>query len=186
MARPWFKVRWTQWVPGAIERSTYVLCSSLALAFVLWQWQPIGLQVWSVQDPLARSIVWALFAAGWALVLLSTFLINHFDLFGLRQAWLPLVGKPYAPVPFVTPLLYRMVRHPLYLGFLMAFWLTPHMTLAHLAFALLMTGYILAGIRFEERDLLAVHGAQYEDYRRRVPMLVPGLAQRSADRGQEA
>jgi protein-S-isoprenylcysteine O-methyltransferase Ste14 len=174
MARKWFKERWTQIIPWAIERSTFVLCASLALALLMWQWRPIGIQIWSVQDPVARVLLWTLFASGWGLVLVVTFLINHFDLFGLRQVWFPLVGKPYTQVRFVTPLPYRLVRHPLYFGFLLAFWMTPNMTLAHLGFAILTTAYILIAIQFEEKDLVAEHGAAYEDYRRSVPMLLPG------------
>jgi protein-S-isoprenylcysteine O-methyltransferase Ste14 len=173
MARPWFKARWTRIVPPPVERSTYVLAASLALALVFWQWRPIGITVWSVEDPVARALLWTLFAGGWSTVLAVTFLINHFDLFGLRQVWLSLRGRPYTPVSFRTPLPYRHVRHPLYLGFMLAFWATPHMTVAHLLFALLTTGYILIAIRFEERDLVAQHGARYEHYRRTVPMLVP-------------
>jgi protein-S-isoprenylcysteine O-methyltransferase Ste14 len=174
MARRWFKERWTQIVPWTIERSTYVLCASLALLLLFWQWRPLGFQIWDIQDPTARLVIWLLFAAGWGLVLIVTFLISHFDLFGLRQVWLPLVGRPYTPVSFRTPLPYRVVRHPLYLGFLFAFWMTPHMTLAHLVFAAATTIYILVAIQFEEGDLIAEHGRAYEDYRRRVPMLVPG------------
>ena len=174
MARPWFKERWTQIVPWTIERSTYVLCASLALVLLVWQWRPIGIQVWSIENEAARAVLWTLFAAGWGTVLVVTFLINHFDLFGLRQVWLPLVGKPYTPVNFVTPLPYRHVRHPLYLGFVLAFWMTPNMTLAHLVFAIATTAYIVIAIQFEEHDLLAEHGAAYEEYRRNVPMLLPG------------
>jgi protein-S-isoprenylcysteine O-methyltransferase Ste14 len=173
MARPWFKAWWTRIIPPAVERSTFVLAASLALALVFWQWRPIGITVWSVDEPAGRALLWALFAAGWGTVLVVTFLINHFDLFGLRQVWLSLRGQPYTPVAFRTPLPYRHVRHPLYLGFMLAFWATPHMTVAHLLFALLTTGYILAAIQFEERDLVAQHGARYEHYRRTVPMLVP-------------
>ncbi len=179
MARRWFKERWTQIVPWAVERSTYVLCASLALSLLMWQWRPIGFPIWTVQEPAARVVLWTLFASGWGLVLVVTFLINHFDLFGLRQVWLPLIGKPYVPVRFVTPLPYRYVRHPLYLGFLLAFWMTPHMTLAHLAFAGLTTAYILIAIQLEERDLVAEHGAAYEDYRRTVPMILPGPRRRA-------
>jgi methanethiol S-methyltransferase len=173
MARRWFKERWTQIVPWAIERSTYVLCASLALLLLFWQWRPIGIQIWSVDNTGLRIALWALFAAGWATVLVVTFLINHFDLFGLRQVWLPLAGKPYTRVSFRTPLPYRFVRHPLYFGFLLAFWMTPTMTLAHLLFACATTAYIILAIQFEERDLVFEHGVGYEEYRRAVPMLIP-------------
>jgi len=175
MARRWFKERWTQIVPWAIERATFVLCASAALLLLFWQWRPIGIAVWTIENGYARLIVWTLFAAGWGTVLVMTFLINHFDLFGLRQVWLPLIGKPYTPVPFCTPLPYRIIRHPLYFGFLLAFWMTPHMTLAHLVFAVATTGYIVLAIQFEERDLLSEHGGSYAEYRRKVPMLLPGM-----------
>src|SRR5580658_9439519 len=122
MARRWFKERWTQHIPWAIERSTYVLCASAALLLLFWQWRPLGIAIWTVENPIGRSVLWLLFALGWGTVLVMTFLINHFDLFGLRQVWLPLIGRPYKPVAFRTPLPYRIVRHPLYLGFLLAFW----------------------------------------------------------------
>jgi protein-S-isoprenylcysteine O-methyltransferase Ste14 len=173
MARRWFKEWWTQVVPWAIERSTYVLCASLALLLLFWQWRPIGIQIWSVDNPAIRAVLWALFAAGWGTVLVVTFLINHFDLFGLRQVWLPLIGKPYSRIEFRTPMPYRYVRHPLYFGFLLAFWMTPAMTLAHLVFAIATTAYILLAIQFEERDLVTEYGSEYEDYRKRVPMLLP-------------
>jgi methanethiol S-methyltransferase len=173
MARRWFKERWTQIVPWTIERSTYVLFASLALLLLFWQWRPIGIEIWSIDNAIARVVLWMWFAAGWATVLTVTFLINHFDLFGLRQVWLPLVGRPYRRVPFRTPLPYRFVRHPLYFGFLLAFWMTPRMTLAHLVFAVATTAYIVLAIQFEEQDLVAEHGAAYEGYRRSVPMLLP-------------
>ena len=173
MARRWFKERWTQIVPWTIERSIYVLFASLALILLFSQWRPIGITIWSVEAPAARALLWTLFAAGWSTVLIVTFLINHFDLFGLRQVWLPLIGRPYTRVSFRTPLPYRFVRHPLYLGFLFAFWMTPTMTLAHLVFAVATTAYIVLAIQLEERDLVAEHGASYERYRRSVPMLLP-------------
>ena len=173
MARPWFKARWTRIVPDPIERSTYVLLSSLALILLFAYWQPMGGVVWAVADPVGRIVLYSLFAFGWALVLVATFLINHFDLFGLRQVWLYLTGRPYTHPSFGTPLLYRIVRHPLYVGWFFAFWMTPTMTVAHLVFAVATTVYILLAIQFEERDLVTYHGQAYEDYRRRVPMLIP-------------
>jgi protein-S-isoprenylcysteine O-methyltransferase Ste14 len=181
MARPWFKERWTQIVPWTIERSTYVLFASLALLLLFWQWRPLGTAIWTVDNSTARILLWTLCAAGWATVLIVTFLINHFDLFGLRQVWLPLTGRAYTRVTFRTPLPYRFVRHPLYLGFLLAFWMTPAMTLAHLVFAIATTAYIVIAIQFEEHDLVAEHGAAYERYRRQVPMLVPGRRQLTND-----
>jgi protein-S-isoprenylcysteine O-methyltransferase Ste14 len=176
MARRWFKERWTRIVPWSIERSTYVLCASLALLLLFWQWRPIGIEIWTVDNPFIRATLWTLFAAGWGTVLVVTFLINHFDLFGLRQVWLPLVGKPYSRIPFRTPMPYRFVRHPLYFGFLLAFWMTPTMTLAHLVFAVATTAYIVLAIQFEESDLAAEHGAAYLAYRREVPMLLPRVS----------
>ncbi len=158
---------------SVVERSTYVLFSSLALILLFSAWRPMGGVVWSVTDPAAQVVLRVLFAFGWLLVLVSTFLINHFDLFGLRQVWLNLIGRPYTSLSFKTPGPYRLVRHPLYVGWFFAFWMTPTMTLAHLVFAIATTSYILLAIRFEERDLVAFHGRAYEDYRRRVPMLVP-------------
>ena len=180
MARKWFKEWWTRIVPTPIERSTYVLFSSLALILLFWQWRPIGVVVWSVDDPTARLVLRALFAFGFGLVLVSTFLINHFDLFGLRQVWLFLLGRPYSELRFGTPGPYRLVRHPLYVGWLFAFWMTPTMTAAHLLFSVATTAYILLAIQWEERDLSRDLGGSYEDYRRSVPMLVPFTARRSA------
>jgi protein-S-isoprenylcysteine O-methyltransferase Ste14 len=150
-----------------------VLCASLALLLLFWQWRPIGVQIWFVENAAARVVLWTLFAAGWATVLIVTCLINHFDLFGVRQVWLPLIGRPYTKVSFRTPMPYRFVRHPLYFGFLLAFWMTPSMTLAHLVFALATTAYIVLAIQFEERDLVHEHGAAYQEYCRHVPMLLP-------------
>lgn len=173
MARPWFKDAWTRIVPEPAERSTYVLLSSLALILLFWQWRPMGGVGWSVEDPTGRLVLRGLFAFGWALVLMCTFLINHFDLFGLRQIWLHLIGKPYTRLRFVTPGPYRLVRHPLYVGWLFAFWATPTMTVAHLVFAVATTAYILVAIQLEERDLVREHGNAYEQYRQGVPMLLP-------------
>ena len=175
MARKWFKDWWTRIVPKPLERSTYVLFSSLALIMLFWQWQPLGGFVWSIEDPFGVIVLRVLFAFGWALVLISTFLINHFDLFGLRHVWLYLLGRPYTTLRFGTPGPYRLVRHPLYVGWLFAFWSTPTMTLAHLLFSVATTAYILMAIQFEERDLMREHGEAYEAYRESVPMLIPFL-----------
>ena len=175
MARPWFKRAWTKFVPKPVERSTYVLFSSLALTLLFWQWRPMGGVIWSVEDPVGVAVLYGLFAFGWGLVLVTTFLINHFDLFGLRQAWLFLQGKPYTRLEFKTPALYRIVRHPLYVGWFFAFWMTPTMTVAHLLFALATTAYILIAIQFEERDLVTEHGEAYDNYRKQVPMLIPSM-----------
>jgi protein-S-isoprenylcysteine O-methyltransferase Ste14 len=181
MARPVFKRWFTRVVPESAERSTYVLASSLALIVMFALWQPLGGMVWSVQDASIRGAIWGAFAFGWLLVLVATFLINHFDLFGLRQVWLQLVGKPYTHLAFRTPALYRYVRHPLYVGWLFVFWSTPTMTLSHLLFAIATTGYILIAVRFEERDLVDHFGTTYSDYKRRVPMLVPFTGKKNVD-----
>jgi len=175
MARPAFKRWWTQIVPPEAERGTYMLLSNAALALLFWQWRPIGGVVWSV-DGLPSALLYAGFGLGWVVLLTSTFLINHFDLFGLRQVWLHLRGQPYSHLPLEAPGFYRHVRHPLYVGWLLIFWCTPTMTMAHLVFALGLTAYILIAIRYEERDLVDLHGEAYAEYRRRVPMLVPRLA----------
>jgi protein-S-isoprenylcysteine O-methyltransferase Ste14 len=172
MARPGFK-RWSaRFIPGVAERSTYVLLSCLALLMLFRYWRPIGGVVWTREDTAGRAVLYAVFGAGWLVVLAATFLINHFDLFGLRQVWLYFRGRPYTPLRFTTPALYRVVRHPLYVGWLLAFWATPLMTSAHLVFAVTLTVYILAAIRWEERDLAEAH-PEYAAYRRRVPMLIP-------------
>ncbi|MEJ5992076.1 methanethiol S-methyltransferase [Ramlibacter sp. PS3R-8] len=180
MARPAFK-RWiTGFVPAATERSTFVLAASLVLALVMWQWRPIPGVLWTTEGAAATAL-WAMFALGWGIVLLSTFLINHFDLFGLRQGYLHLVQRVPTPLVFRTTLLYRLVRHPIMLGFLVAFWFTPHMTVGHLLFAVGMSIYILVGVKHEERDLVDALGADYIAYRRSTPALIPGLPGASED-----
>jgi methanethiol S-methyltransferase len=180
MARPAFK-RWiTQWLPAPVERSTYVLAGSLVLALLFWQWRPITATVWQAEGGIAL-LLWGVFALGWATVLLSTFLINHFDLFGLRQSWMNLRNRPLKPLVFRTTLLYRLVRHPIMLGFLLAFWFTPSMSAGHLLFTLGMTLYILVGVHYEERDLVRALGKEYVDYRRGTPAFVPGLPGASDD-----
>ena len=170
MARRGFKQAWTRIVPHAVERSTYVLFATLALALILWQWRPIPQPViWRVEDPLAVTAVWTVFWLGWAVLLLATFLINHFELFGLQQVIAASTREPQ----FRTPFLYRYVRHPIYLGFLLAFWAAPVMTAGHLLFAMGATGYILIGIALEERDLIRQFGDEYRRYRQQVGMLLP-------------
>lgn len=173
MARPWFKKAWTQIVPTAAERSTYVLFSSAALAVLFWQWQPIGGTLWDMTGTMGQYLMWGGFTIGNVIILASTFLINHFDLFGLRQVWLYLRGQEYTHLPFATPFFYQYVRHPLYVGWLLVFWCTPVMTAAHLLFAMMTTAYILMAIRWEERDLVTVHGENYTRYQKSVPMLIP-------------
>ena len=173
MARPAFKRVWTKIVPKPVERSTYVLASSLALILLFWLWQPIGGFIWDVQNPTAQAIVYGIYGFGWGLLLLSTFLIDHFDLFGLRQVYLHLRGREYEEPKFRTPWLYKLVRHPIYVSWLIIFWATPVMTVAHLIFAVVTTVYILVAIQLEERDLVNIHGKTYERYREEVPALVP-------------
>lgn len=174
MARPAFKTWWTRHVPESAERSTYVLFSCLALFVLFAFWQPMGGTIWQVNNQTGKTVLYALYAFGWALLFASTYFINHFDLFGLRQVWLHLRGCEYTALKFGTPILYKYVRHPLYIGWLTIFWATPTMTVAHLVFALGSTVYIFLAIRWEERDLVTFH-PEYEEYRRRVPMFVPRL-----------
>lgn len=174
MARPFFK-RWiTRFIPEAAERSTYTLAASVALCVLFWFWQPMGGMVWQVNNEIGRALLHGGSAFGWLLVLATTFLINHFDLFGLRQVWLHFRNRRYEAVRFNTPGPYKLIRHPLYLGFLFAFWCTPTMSVAHLFFAVMTAAYILVGIYLEERDLQDAH-PEYADYKRRTPMLVPRL-----------
>lgn len=184
MARQGFKRWWTRIVPKSVERSTYVLAATLVLVLLLWQWRPIPQPIWTINQPAAVAAIQAIFWLGWAMVLISTFLINHFDLFGLRQVWAKLRGQPLEPLEFQTPLFYQYVRHPIYLGFAMAFWATPTMTVGHLLFAIGTTAYILIGIWFEERDLMARFGDRYRRYREQVSMLIPWPGRR-VSRGEE-
>jgi methanethiol S-methyltransferase len=185
MARPGFKA-WTRFVPQPAERSPYVLLSSLALILLFSQWRPLGGVIWELKDPIGRALVYSLFGFGWLLVLVSTFLINHFDLFGLRQVYFHLRGQEYKGLPFVTLGPYKYVRHPLYVGWLFAFWATPTMSFTHLLFAVITTEYILVAVRFEERDLMEIHGEAYGEYRRRVPMFIPTLRESNDLRQEKA
>lgn len=173
MARPAFKRVWTRIVPQPIERSTYVFASNAVTMLLMWQWRAVDLVVWDVRHPVGRWMLFGLFAVGWLMVPAVSLMIHHFDLFGTRQVWLYLCGREYAPLPFRTPLLYSQVRHPLYVGWAIAFWATPTMTAGHLLFAAGMTAYMLLAAVFEERDLIGYFGHQYEEYRRHVPMFVP-------------
>jgi methanethiol S-methyltransferase len=173
MARPAFKQWWTKFVPKPVERSTYVLLASLCLILLFWFWQPMGGVIWQVESPDAQIVLQSIALMGFGIVLVSTFLINHFDLFGLRQVWLNFSGKEYTHLPFRTPFFYKYVRHPLYLGFMIAFWSTPSMTAAHLFFAIMTTGYMLTAIQFEENDLVKHFGETYKQYRASAPMLIP-------------
>lgn len=181
MARPAFNRWWTRFVPSHVERSTYVLTSSLVLALTYWQWRPMPGVVWDTQHPALVAALWGLFGIGWLLVLISTFLIDHFDLFGLRQVYLYAWGVPYTSPPFRTPALYRVVRHPIMLGFLIAFWATPTMTWGHLLFAGMTTVYIFVGVTLEEWDLKASFGNTYDKYRQQVGMIVPWVGWKRRD-----
>jgi protein-S-isoprenylcysteine O-methyltransferase Ste14 len=173
MARQGFKKVWTRYVPEPLERSTYVLFTSVALLLMFWLWEPMGGIVWEVDNPTGRAVLTALSLMGFGMVLISTFLINHFDLFGLRQVYLFACNETYEPLGFRTPGLYHFVRHPIYLGFLIAFWAAPTMTVAHFVFAVVTAAYILIAIQLEERDLVHAYGSTYHAYRHRVSMLVP-------------
>jgi protein-S-isoprenylcysteine O-methyltransferase Ste14 len=173
MARPWFKDWWTQFVPRPIERSTYVAVASLILFLLYWQWRPMPTVVWNVDNVVGRALLWALYFAGWAIVLYSSFVIDHFELFGLKQVWLNLTGREPAIAPFSERSLYRWVRHPLMLGFIIAFWSAPTMSQGRLLFAVVTTAWILIAIQMEERDLAQFLGEPYREYRARTAMLLP-------------
>ncbi len=173
MARPGFKRWWTRLVPPSVERSTYVLFASVVLLILYWQWRPLLDPVWTVRDPIAAAALRGIFWFGWGMLLVSTFLISHFELFGLKQVFARLRGREPSAAKFHTPLLYRHVRHPIYLSFLLAFWATPSMTAGHLLSSLATTGYILIAIQLEERDLIGLFGDQYRRYRQSVAMLIP-------------
>ena len=173
MARKGFKEKWTKIVPATIERSTYVLASSLALILLFWQWRPMGSVIWDVSNSTLGTVLMAISLVGWLFVLISTFLIGHFELFGLKQVFLNLKGKALSNCAFKKPAFYKVVRHPIYFGFTVAFWATPIMTAAHLLFAVGTLGYVLIGIFLEEKDLVSMYGSEYEEYKSQVSMLVP-------------
>lgn len=173
MARPGFKNWWTKFIPVHLERSTYVLLSSLLLFLLFWQWRPMPSIVWNVEGSIGNALLTGIFWLGWLTVLMSTFMINHFDLFGLRQVYLNMKNQEYTYLPFSTKFLYNFVRHPIMLGFIIAFWATPYMTVGHLLFAVATTGYILIALQLEERDLVKIHGSYYQNYKLKVSMLIP-------------
>jgi protein-S-isoprenylcysteine O-methyltransferase Ste14 len=174
MARPAFKRVWTRIIPEPVERSTYMWASCAVTILLMWQWRGIDAVVWHVEQPVVRGAIWGFFAAGWLLVPAATMMIHHFDLFGMRQVWSHLRGRDYESLEFRTPLLYKHVRHPLYIGWMIFFWATPTMTVGHVLFAVVLTGYMVLAVQFEERDLVAHFGEKYESYQHRVPMFVPG------------
>lgn len=178
MARPAFKQRWTKIIPASVERSTYVLASAIAMVVMMYFWQPLGVSIWDIENAVLKTLMYALYALGWGLLVISTFWLNHFDLFGLRQVWLNLRGQPYAHLPFNTPALYNKIRHPLYVGWLTLMWATPTMTVSHLVFAAGTTVYILLAIVLEERDLVSSL-PEYRDYQQRVPKLIPRFSRKS-------
>lgn len=186
MARPGFKRWWTRFVPAPVERSTYVLLTSLCLILLYWQWRPLMQVLWDVQNPSGKRALQVLFWLGWLIVLAATFMIDHFDLFGLRQVYFYLRGREYVPIGFKSPMLYKYCRHPIMLGFLIAFWAAPRMTLGHLLFAVATTGYILLAIQFEEHDLIVAHGERYIEYRGRTSMLLPMMQRRQGASGSAA
>lgn len=176
MARPGFKAVWTRIIPQPIERSTYVLASNVVTVLLMWQWRAVDVVVWNVENTVARGLLWGIFGTGWLLVPAVSLMIDHFDLFGTRQVWLHARGREYTNRPFRTPMLYKRIRHPLYVGWAIAFWATPTMTVGHFVFALTLTIYMAVAVYFEERDLVDHFGREYEEYRRRVPMVIPRLA----------
>jgi len=179
MARPAFKAKWTKIVPAALERSIYCLTTAIAL-FVLFKfWHPIEGVVWSVSDPNLRMVFWGVFFLGWGILFITTWLLNHFELFGLAQAWRHFRGTQAPPSEFRTPLFYKMVRHPLYLGFFLGLWATPDLTYSHALLAAAFTAYIVIGISYEERDLIAEFGDRYHEYQRRVGAFLPGIGKKS-------
>jgi methanethiol S-methyltransferase len=186
MARPAFKRWWTRYVPAVLERSVYVLVSCAVVILMMWLWRPIGPTLWAFDGPVGRALMYTLFAAGWLLVPAASLMISHFDLFGTRQVWLYLRGQAYTHLPFRVPMAYKVIRHPLYVGWIVAFWAASVMTVGHALFAAVLTAYILAAIPLEERDLVASLGSDYENYRRRVPALVPALPGRNRDTTQAA
>ena len=183
MARPIFKQWLARFLPESVERSTFILCSGVALSLLMWLWQPLGITIWEFTHPVAIRTAWVLYGLGWAVLVGSTFALNHYDLFGLRQVWLQFRQRPYTHLPFATPGPYRLVRHPIYVGWIVLAWATPTMSLTHFAFAACTTWYILMAIPLEERDLRTFHPRDYPEYQRSTPMLIPRL---SGDRSQSA